>query len=565
MLKNKVIKERGRRLMKMILIIHFVFFNSIMSFSQWTNNTSINTLICNSINDQKNYSVASDSKGGAFIIWTDNRNNLLKADIYAQRIDSLGYTLWTNNGIGVCTSIADQSNPSTTEDGNGGVIIAWDDSTNGDRDIYAQKLYSLGNPKWAINGVSIVVKPNKQKSVKIVSDGAGGAIAVWEDSSAGYWDIYAQRINSNGIAMWQTYGVPVCIAALNQKNARLVSDGTGGAYIVWQDKRSGVDYDIYLQHLNSLGQPLLAVDGISICNVIDKQTDPKIVSDKLGGAIVTWPDKRGGISYDVYAQRISSTGLLLWTVNGVSICSADSSQTSIDITSDNISGAIITWRDKRNGLYHDIYAQKINMTGNVAWQLNGIKISNSALTQSNPNICGDDNGGAIITWQDSTIGNWNIRSQRVNASGVALWGSGGIIVSNANNIQTNPKNISDGKGGCIFVWQDFRNGLNDDIYCQHLTAVGIQEINNNCISQNNIVLYPNPMSESASIKFLDENISINLCSGYIYDIYGKEISRFNIVNSNSKMNVKEFSAGIYFLKITEKGKIIFNTKFVIVK
>ena len=82
--------------------------------------------------------------------------------------------------------------------------------------------------------------------------------------------------------------------------------------------------------------------------------------------IITWQNKRGGISYDVYAQRLNSTGIIQWLSNGTAVCTADSSQTSIDITSDYISGTIITWRDKRNGLYHDIYAQKINMNGSIA-------------------------------------------------------------------------------------------------------------------------------------------------------------------------------------------------------
>lgn len=549
---------------KYIFLVSMFLFNSFITFSQWSNNISVNTPICTALNDQKDYSLVSDTKGGAIIIWNDKRNSILRSDIYAQRINALGFTLWTSQGIGVCTSTADQANPSTVEDGNGGVIIAWDDSISGDRDIYAQKLDSSGNAKWTLNGVPIIVKASKQKNVKIISDGAGGAIAVWEDSLAGYWDIYAQRINSDGITMWTAGGVPVCTAIMNQKNARLVTDGSGGAFIVWQDKRGGIDFDIYVQHLNSSGIPLLAVGGVSVCSVIDKQTDPKIVSDKLGGAIITWPDKRSGLGYDVYAQRINSSGTMLWTANGVAVCTADSSQTSIDITSDNISGAIITWRDKRNGMYHDIYAQKINMTGTIAWQLNGVKITISALTQTSPNICGDGTGGAIIAWQDSTVGNWDIRSQRINASGLALWNSGGNIVSAANNTQTNPKNISDGNGGSIYFWQDFRNGIDDDVYAQHFSALGVEDISEkNLTKYKNVYVFPNPVSESAIIKFSDDNINISKCIGIIYDVYGREVDSFKL--DKFKLDVSNLSNGSYYLKIFENKTVIAFTKFVVKK
>lgn len=555
------------------LLKRFVLFslNSLLllpfnSFSQWTNNTSLNTTVCNASNDQKDYSIASDTKGGAYIIWTDKRNNILRDDIYAQRLNSQGYELWTTQGKGIRVTTADVANPSATEDGNGGVIIAWDDSINGDRDIYAQKLDSLGNLLWTANGVAVVVKPSKQKDVKVISDGAGGAIAVWEDSLAGYWDVYAQHISSSGTKLWATNGVPVCTASLNQKNPRLVSDGSGGAYITWQDKRNGVDYDIYAQHLNASGVSLWATDGIAICTSVDKQTNPKIVSDGLGGAIITWQDKRGGISYDVYGQRVNSVGAVQWVSNGATICVADSSQTSIDITSENISGAILTWRDKRNGLFHDVYAQKVNLNGTVAWTVNGIKLTNGALTQTEPNICGDGAGGAIIAWQDSSLNNWDIKSQRVDQNGTALWNAGGNFVSNAVNLQTIPKNISDGNGGSIYVWLDFRNGLNDDIYAQHLNNLGVDGITNNIkLGTKNSIIFPNPIHESASIKILDDEINFSSLYGIIYDVFGREIRTFDIANNNFIVSVDDIKNGIYFLKIIDNEKQLSIIKFIVEK
>jgi predicted lipoprotein with Yx(FWY)xxD motif len=535
-------------------------------FSQWTYNTAVNTPVCTSINNQKDYSLSSDTKGGVFVVWNDKRNNILKSDIYAQRINSFGYTMWTSQGIGVCTTPADQANPSTTEDGNGGVIIAWDDSTNGDRDIYAQKLDSLGIPQWSLNGVPVVVKANKQKNVKIISDGAGGAIAVWEDSLAGYWDIYAQRISSTGTAMWTIGGVPVCTAVLNQKSPRLIPDGAGGALIVWQDKRNIVDYDIFAQHLNSSGTALWANNGVSICVIFDKQIEPKIVPDGTGGAIIAWVDKRGGVSNDIFAQRINSAGIVQWTTNGKPICVADSGQTSLDITSDNISGAIITWRDKRSIYFHDIYAQKINLDGTIAWTFNGVPIVTGGLTQTGANICGDGSGGAIITWQDSTIGNWDVKSQRINSAGSTLWNYGGNVVSNAPNFQTNPKNISDGNGGCIYVWQDQRNGIDDDIYAQHLSPDGLAGIfEGNLPESNNIFLFPNPICETAAIKCSDKNIDISSSIGEIYDVSGKIIYTFNIDKADYKMNVKNLANGIYFLKIIDNSKTLSIIKFVVKK
>ncbi|GAI81385.1 unnamed protein product, partial [marine sediment metagenome] len=54
---------------------------------------------------------------------------------------------------------------------------------------------------------------------------------------------------------------------------------------------------------------------------------------------------RGG-SYDIYAQKIDSSGARQWTpVNGVVICDAVGTQKSCKIVPDGSDGAIITWRN----------------------------------------------------------------------------------------------------------------------------------------------------------------------------------------------------------------------------
>jgi len=79
--------------------------------------------------------------------------------------------------------------------------------------------------------------------------------------------------------------------------------------------------------LNEIGltQWEWTTNGVSICTASGGQSYPKILSDGLGGAIITWQDSRSG-NYDIYAQRVSSTGVVLWTTNGVSICTASGDQ-----------------------------------------------------------------------------------------------------------------------------------------------------------------------------------------------------------------------------------------------
>jgi len=203
-------------------------------------------------------------------------------------------------------------------------------------------------------------------------------------------------LNEIGLTQWEwtTDGVPICTASGHQSGPTIVSDGLGGAIITWQDYRSG-NYDIYAQRVSSTGVVLWTTNGVPICTASDDQWSPTIVSDGLGGAIITWRDFRGG-SFGIYAQRVSSTGVVLWTTNGVPICTASGGQWYPTIVSDGLGGAIITWQDYRSGNY-DIYAQRVSSTGVVLWTTNGVPICTASGDQWYPTIVSDGLGGAIIT------------------------------------------------------------------------------------------------------------------------------------------------------------------------
>ena len=149
------------------LYVTLVLITSVLSSqAQWVTDPAINNLICSQPQDQQDARLVSDTKHGAIITWVDFRNdqNELVADIYAQRINASGVTMWGTNGMAVCTNAADQTAPVLIEDGAGGTIIAWQDWRSGNRDIYAQRIDSLGNVLWTANGLGVVVKNTNQSS-----------------------------------------------------------------------------------------------------------------------------------------------------------------------------------------------------------------------------------------------------------------------------------------------------------------------------------------------------------------------------------------------------------------
>ncbi len=185
--------------------------------------------------------------------------------------------------------------------------------------------------QWSTNPAvnnAICTATDNQHTLSIVSDGAGGAIIAWNDQKNGYvnFDIYAQHINASGAVQWDANGVAICTATRDQTIPTIVSDGSGGAIIMWKDLRNGVESDIYAQHINAVGAIQWSANGVAICTETGDQYGAMIVNNGAGGAIIAWLDYRSGTNYDIYAQRINASGSVQWSANGVAICTATGTQ-----------------------------------------------------------------------------------------------------------------------------------------------------------------------------------------------------------------------------------------------
>ncbi len=203
-------------------------------------------VVCGAANNQMNPSIASS--GTRWVVsWDDSRGT--SADIYAQALDGTGAVQWTANGVAVCSAANAQTASRVVEDGSNGVFCVWGDNRTG-YDIYAQRLNASGAAQWAANGVAVNQSAMYQYSPEMVPDGSGGAIVLWNDNRSGTdINLYAQRVNGSGTPVWAADGLAVVAQTGTQQNHVLVSDGSGGAIALWQDARTGTS-DVFGQLLN---------------------------------------------------------------------------------------------------------------------------------------------------------------------------------------------------------------------------------------------------------------------------------------------------------------------------
>ena len=402
--------------------------------------------------------IVPDGAGGAIAVWLGAQGKPL----VAQHITSTGVVDWPGNGASLSTPsfMARDWWAAAASDGAGGAIVAWTRYPGVINDsIRVQRVDASGAVKWGADGVLIQGSAVLAGWTDIISDGSGGAFVSWNRVGA----VYVQRVNASGAPQWVP---PTLCGSPPSANptARLVSDGSGGVIVVWEDMRGGSgNHDIYAQRVNGAGAIQWSAGGEVVCAAVGDQEAPRIISDGSGGAIMVWKDHRSGSDYDIYVQRMNGSGLPQWGPNGLAVCTATGDQVDAVLSTDGSSGAIIAWSDAR-GANADLYVQRVLGVGSCApgWTADGVPVCTAGGDQLAPSILAGP-GEAIVSWQDGRVGRWDIYAQRIDTTSVVLWSADGVPVS--FGYQGRPwlaTDLSDGAGVVFTTGEVCAAHLNSD-------------------------------------------------------------------------------------------------------
>jgi hypothetical protein len=365
----------------------------------------------------------------------------------------------------------EHSFPIATSDGLGGGIFFWEGpGRDGYPDLYAQRIDASGAARWGSNGIGVVSAPNGQYPTGIVPDEEGGALVSWVDGRDGGFDLYMQRISAAGQPLWASNGVALARLSGGVVNfASMISDGTGGAVLAWEDYRNYFG-DIFAQRVNALGIAQWTSNGVALTSMYAQREFPSLAADGTGGGIVAWEDHRSD-QPGIYAGRVDSHGAVVWGIDGVPVCTAPNLQMFPHVASDDAGGAIIAWEDGRNlGISDgDIYCQRLDPAGAPIWATNGVPVCTASNYQVFPVLVPDGNHGAIIVWGDQRMGAGGLYAQGVDSTGLTRWTSNGVLVTVSPYDDANTRITSDGAGGTIIVWADGRNADNSDVYASRLS------------------------------------------------------------------------------------------------
>ena len=179
---------------------------------------------------------------------------------------------------------------------------------------------------------------------------------------------------------WDPSGVALN-AVFDMRSAMLVetSDGVG---CMWSESR-GFNYDIYYQKLDTNGDFTLDDSGVELVSSNADDYMMSIVPTPDGKFMIFWMEDAWPAS-SLKFSKIDSEGNIEigWNPNGNSLSNSsfDSRNLTVKSVADE-SGVLAIWT--QDGNFSDIYAQMISWDGEALWNEGGIAVSEADNDQVN--------------------------------------------------------------------------------------------------------------------------------------------------------------------------------------
>ena len=184
----------------------------------------------------------SDGAGGIFLAWRDCRDCLGGSDaIYALRLggNAVPGFGWPADGLVIGNTPGDDDLPVIVATGDGAAMVAWLVPGNPLDAYVARRVESDGSlsPSWQPGSQTFAVSTDILSGWPLITpDGDGGAMFAFRRNMP---NLFGSRVTSAAEvpAAFPDTGLSLCTLSGDQFPEALVSDGHGGAFLMWEDRR----------------------------------------------------------------------------------------------------------------------------------------------------------------------------------------------------------------------------------------------------------------------------------------------------------------------------------------
>jgi len=362
-------------------------------------------------------------------------------------------------------------------DGSGGMFVTW---VAGNK-AYVTRLTSTGAyaSGWSSAGVQLSAAVGTQSGPNVLGDGSGGAFVAWSDGRGATADIYVTRLTASGTlaAGWPANGLLASTGGSStvkdDVGPLLVTDAAGGVFVVWTLNYGSTDVDIYGSHVTST--PSVAWSG-TLFGPLGEQFAPRAVADGNGGLFVGFQDNENGSYTHAKVMRVSPTGTLSWGPLYIGTGASTYNQVGFDIAADGTGGVFGVCAESSYGTYTNIAGNHFlaNGTNDPTWGGYKTIAPESNLDQGSPVAASDGSGGLITAFADFRYGTADVFVQRTGPYGLPYngWPDGGVAASTASANQWPSSMVPDGSGGVVIAFTDDRLGLDYLLYAVRVLGNG---------------------------------------------------------------------------------------------
>jgi len=271
----------------------------------------------------------------------------------------------------------------------------------------------------------------------------------------------------------------VTVAAQYQQERPAIAAGGPGYLVVWHDRRSQTDYDIYGMFLDTNGNPV-GSESFLISTTLSGSRPVSAPSDQIYPAVafngtyflVVWMDKRAVNNLaHIYCARVTTSGQVL-DPDGI-LVSGTTVEQSLPAVASNGTDFEVVWEENAAG-GPDIYGARVTSAGLVT---NRTGLSTRTDNERSPGIAWAGNR-YIVVWEDyrsvEATGEEiygclvEATGQKVSYSEALISSAPGQPTTGAPGSQIMPRIARGSTGTCLVVWQDSRNA-DKDIYGARVT------------------------------------------------------------------------------------------------
>jgi hypothetical protein len=151
-----------------------------------------------------------------------------------------------------------------------------------------------------------------------------------------------------------------------------------------------------------------------------------------------------------------------WTSNPLEntpVANNAGEQALAKVATDSNGFIYVSWFTTETGSYN-VRLQRLDSDGIAVWGQNGILVSSEPQETwiTDYDLTVDAEEHAVITFTDIRTGNNNPVAYRISPSGEMIWGATGIMLANNDNFDPSPKVCATENGNAVFAWQSAPNG-----------------------------------------------------------------------------------------------------------